>query len=167
MTETKDGSDLGVAAKGVGDIAERTTGELVRQVVGEPRARLAVATFFGEVVAVTPDAKRPAVLDIAETIVPGELSDLGVPGDPNGRERKGTERDRHASASAGDDGLRLRCDGRCGAGWRRCERNLVDAGALPGRHQAGEIARVCEEKEDGLDGKWEPLLSLKRVAHTG
>lgn len=42
---------------------------------------------------------------------------------------------------------------------------MVDAGSLPGGHEAREIGGVCEEGEDGFDGVGKLLLGVEVQTH--
>ena len=143
----------------VGEWAEGAEGEIVLDVVVEECA--AAVGFDG--VAVTPEAEGAAELDVAETVEPAEVFDERVPGDADGREGDGADGEVEAGAGAGGDAI--------GAGegfggwWRWDEGGLVDAGALPGGHEAGEIGGVGEEGEDHLDGVGEPLLGVEVETH--
>ena len=102
-----------------------------------------------ESVAVVPLGEGTADLAVAEVFVPDELGDLGLPGDADGGVRKGFEAEGHARAGAGGDAVeahgRVGCDG---AGWRRSEGCLLDAGLLPAGYEAGQVFGVGEEGED-------------------
>ncbi len=114
-------------------------------------------------VAVTPVAEGAVELDVAEAFEPAEVFDEGVPCEADGREGNGTNGDREARAGAGGDAV----GAGEGLGWGRRwdEGSVLDAGALPGGHDFGEIGGVGEEGEDQLDGVGQPLLGFEVEAH--
>ena len=114
-------------------------------------------------VAVAPVSEGAAELDVAEAFEPAEVFDEGVPGEADGGEGDGADGEGEARAGAGGDAV--------GAGegfgwWRgRDVGGVLDAGVLPGGHEAGEVGGVGEESEDLLDGVGEALFGLEVEAH--
>ena len=118
------------------------------------------ACFGADVVAVLPVGEGAAELDVAEVVVPGELGDLGVPGEADGREGESAEGEGEPGAGAGGDASVSGCR----TGWARAEvgeGGLLDAGLLPGGHEAGQVFGVGEEGEDDARGIGKPLLGVK------
>ena len=143
----------------VGEWAEGAEGEIVLDVVVEEGS--AAVGFDG--VAVTPEAEGAAELDVAEAVEPAEVFNERIPGDADGREGDGADGEAEACAGTGGDAVGAR-EGFVGwRGWN--EGGVVDARALPGGHEAGEIGRVGEEGEDRLDGVGELLLGVKVETH--
>ena len=176
MAEAEGAGELALEEQRVREVTEAAEWRLIVDVIVQKGADARVGWVCGirggvNAVAVFPEGERAAMLDVAELLVPGEVDDLGVPGDADGREGDGTEAHGETGARAGDDGSGTsgRSAGGCGrgigAGRRRSEGGLFDAGFLPGGHEAWEIFRIGEEEEDELDGIGEPLLGVKGVAH--
>jgi len=115
-------------------------------------------------VAVTPVFEGAAELDVAEAFVPAEVFDLGFPGDAEGSEGEGAEADGEEGAVAG--GYAGVAWGSGGTRWGRGENGFFNAGALPGRHEAGQVFRVREEGEDQLGGVGEPLRGFEVKVHS-
>ncbi len=157
------------------DLAEGSEGQIVFDDVAEEGAvdgGAAVAgtrvgaRFSAEAMAMAPVGEGSAELDVAEVIVPGEFCDLGIPGDTDGGVREGTEADGHAGAGSSSYAVETqRRLSRRRARRRRCKGGLLDAGFLPGGHEAGEIFGVGEEGECRFNRVGEPLLGMEGVGH--
>jgi hypothetical protein len=164
VAEVEEIAELHLREELCGEIPKGTTGEFEFDFVAEEGAGDFLPRFRGEAVAVTPVGEGAAMLDVAEVIVPEELGDFGVPGDAEGRVGEGAEAEGHAGSRAGDDaGVEAAC-GRTRRRWGKG--GFLDAGFLPGRHEAREVLRVGEEGEDVLGGEGKPLLGLEGVAHS-
>jgi len=114
---------------------------------------------------VTPVFEGASELEVAEAVEPAEVFDEGVPWNADRGEGDGTDGDGEARARAGGDVREAREGLRGRRRWD--EGGVIDAGALPGGHEAGEVCGVCKEGEDGLDGVGEMLLGVEAQAHTG
>jgi hypothetical protein len=169
VAEREDALELAPHDERVGELAEGAEGELVLDFVAEQGAwggdAVVVAGFGRDAVTVVPEGEGPAMLGVAEVVEPGELVDLGLPRDAQGRERDGPETEGHAGAGAGDDAREAHgiCRSRPWRGWG--EGRFFDARVLPFRHQAREVLRIGEEGEDVLDRVRKPLLGLEVVMH--
>ena len=143
----------------VGQEVEGAEGEFILYVVVEE----STAAVGLDRVAVTPVLEGAGELDVAEAFEPAEVFDESIPGGADRGERDGADRDEEARAGAGGDVVGA------GEGMRRWRRRdvggVVDAGVLPGWHEAGKVAGVCEESEDHLEGVGDPLLGLEVEAH--
>ncbi len=170
LAVAEDAADLVADEEGVGEGAEWTQRQGVLQLVDQEGAGLdgsvGVGAGFGaEAMAVSPGLEGAAMLNVAEVVVPGEFGDFGVPGQAHGREGEGAEGDGHAGSGAGDDAWESRGIGRTRRGWG--EGGFLNAGLLPGGHEARKIFRVGEEGEDELKRKGEPLLGVEGMGHGG
>ncbi len=121
----------------------------------------AAVGFYG--VAVTPIFEGAAELYIAEAFEPAEVFDACVPGDADGGEGDGADGDGEEGAGAGGDAVGAG-EG-LGRGRRWDEGGAVDAGALPGGHEAREIGGVREEGENHLERVGQALLGFEVEAH--
>ncbi len=128
-----------------------------------------VGPGFGvEAVAVTPVGEGATKLDVTEVVVPGEFSDLRLPGDADGGVGEGAEADGHAGACTGGEAFEAECGvggDRLGRWWG--EGCFFDAGLLPGRHEAWEVFRIAKEGKDDFDGIGQPLFGTEGVTHRG
>jgi hypothetical protein len=146
---------------GVGDCAHGAEADFVFDLVADERSGNAVAGFGAEFVAVMPGFEWTLVLYVGEVMVPFEFCDAGDPRGAQGQKREDAKRSDDGRAHAGGlvGGHAGRRRGR-GYSVQRDELRLAG-----GVHDARQVFRVREERENALDREGNPVFELEMVGH--
>jgi len=106
-----------------------------------------------------PALERPFLLHVGEVMIPFEFGDAGDPLRAQGQEREDAERSGDGRPDAGC----LVADAAWGRRWRWHAVESNQLRVAGGRHDARQVLRVREEREDVLQREGDPLLELEMV----